>query len=139
MVNAYQPILVPTGPNVEHNFRGNSQIRALFFQKSVQIMAHCIGATSVFASLLSGNLKGKVRNIIVSQVAMNPIISKINYFKKTLPTNKILTAIGIHGVTVETSENAPIYSRILDGLIGMMVNNTLVPSVERCQDPVCHR
>jgi len=39
----------------------------------IQVMCHCVGSISFFCSALSGNLRGKIRSCVISQVALHPI------------------------------------------------------------------
>ena len=89
--------------------------------------------------MLSGALEGKVRNIVASQVAANPIPSPSNERKVKFRLDKLGRAIGIDGINADTSEDAPFCSRMLNGFARMVVNYGVIAHSERCQSPVCHR
>lgn len=109
------------------------------FQKTVQVFAHCVGAITFFMSLLSGALDGKIRTIVVSQVACNTIPDPFNLLKSTTRIPDALSTVGIKGLNAETSVDAPLPSRMLNGLLERLVNQLTVPLKERCPNPVCHR
>ena len=113
--------------------------RLYCFQKTVQVVAHCAGSLVLFASLLSGALEGKVRSIVASQVAANPIPAPFNSYKSSLRLPEIAHAIGIHGLTVNTDANASFFGRMFNGLSRAVVNHLVLPYSERCESPVCHR
>lgn len=102
-------------------------------------MAHCAGSLVLFASLLSGALDGKVRNVVASQVAANPIPAPFNARKSSLRLPGIAQAFGVNGLTVDTDAHASFFGRIFNGLSKAVVNYLVLPSSERCQSPVCHR
>ena len=102
-------------------------------------MAHCAGSLVLFASLLSGALEGKVRNVVASQVAANPIPAPFNSCKSTLHLPEFAHAIGLNGLTVDTNAHASFFGRIFNSLSGAVVNYLVLPKNERCQNLVCHR
>ena len=108
-----------------------------FFQKSVQVVAHCAGSLVLFASLLSGALEGKVRNVVASQVAAHPIPAPFNSYKSSLRLPGVAHAIGIHGLAVDT--DASFFSRVFSGLSRKVGNHLVLPYGERCESPLCHR
>ena len=103
------------------------------------MVAHCAGSLVLFASLLSGALDGKVRNVVASQVAANPIPAPFNSYKSTLRLPEFAHAIGIRGVTVDTGAHATLFGRISDGLSRAVINHLVLPSSERCESSVCPR
>lgn len=64
-------------------------------------MAHCAGSLVLFASLLSGALEGKVRNVVASQVAANPMPCSFNKLKAGLHIPGVLESLGFEGLTVD--------------------------------------
>ncbi|XP_028394624.1 uncharacterized protein LOC114518825 isoform X2 [Dendronephthya gigantea] len=108
-------------------------------KKTVQIVAHCAGSLVLFASLLSGALEGKVRNVVASQVAANPIPAPFNSYKSSLRLPGFAHFIGLNGLTVDTSAHASFFGRIFNGFSGAVVNHLVLPRSERCQSRVCHR
>ena len=102
-------------------------------------MAHCAGSLVLFASLLSGALEGKVRNVVASQVAANPIPAPFNARKSGLRLPAIARVFWVNGLTVDTNEHASFFGRMFNGLSKAVVNLLVLPHSERCQSPVCHR
>jgi len=107
-------------------------------QKDVQIVAHCAGSLVLFASLLSGALEGKVRNVVASQVAANPMPSSFNKLKAGLHIPGVLGSLGIEGLTVDTDDEASWIERLFNTFV-KGVNNVFLPYDEMCHNPVCHR
>ena len=99
---------------------------------------------SMFSSLLAGNLEGKVRNLIVTSVGMNPETSTfVGKLKGAIPyplrIARISNALGINGLTSEAREQSPFLSRMLNIALGVVSDNAVIPDNERCNNPVCHR
>ena len=101
-------------------------------------MAHCAGSLVCFASLLSGALEGKVRSVVASQVAANPIPCPFNKLKAGLHIPGVVEALGIKGMTVDTDDHASwtewLFNKFVKG-----VDYVFLPYDELCHNPVCHR
>ena len=67
-----------------------------------------------FASLVSGALVGKVRSIVCSQVATNPIPSHINKLKAGIHFPSTLDALGVDGITADTDDYVSLTERIFN-------------------------
>lgn len=106
--------------------------------KDVQIVAHCAGSLVLFASLLSGALEGKVRNVVASQVAANPIPCAFNKLKAGLHIPGVLESLGIKGITVDTDDDATWSERLFNQFV-KAVDHVVLPYEEMCRNPVCHR
>lgn len=91
-----------------------------------------------FASLLSGALEGKVRSVVSSQVAANPIPSQFNKLKAGLHIPGVADALGIKGITVDTNDHATwtewLFNKFVKG-----VDRVFLPYDQLCHNPVCHR
>lgn len=107
-------------------------------QKDVQIVAHCAGSLVLFASLLAGALEGKVRNVVASQVAANPMPSSFNKLKAGLHIPGVLESLGIEGLTVDTDDQASWTERLFNQFV-KGVDKVFLPYEEMCRNPVCHR
>ena len=101
-------------------------------------MAHCIGSWVVFASLLSGVLEGKVRNVVASQLAANPIPSSFNKLKVGLYFPGVADSLGIKGLTADTDDQAAWTERLFNQFV-KGVDHVFLPYKEMCRNPVCHR
>ncbi|KST66741.1 alpha/beta fold hydrolase [Mastigocoleus testarum] len=80
--------------------------------KSIQVVAHCFGATTFFMSMLAG-LEG-VRSAVISQVATHmrsPMITKINSHLR-LPS--LLKKLGFKSLTAYSDLKANCINRIID-------------------------
>lgn len=91
-----------------------------------------------FASLLSGALEGKVRSVVSSQVAANPIPCQFNKLKAGLYIPGVMDALGIKGMTVETNDHASWTERLFNTFV-KSVDRVFLPYDELCYSPVCHR
>ena len=109
-----------------------------FFKSTVQVVAHCFGSMIVFASLLSGKLDGKVRNLVCSQVAANPIPSQINKLKAGLYLPGTLEALGMDGLTADTDDYASLSDKLFNNA-AKAFHRIILPYDELCHNPVCHR
>ena len=101
-------------------------------------MAHCAGSLVLFASLLSGALEGKVRNVVASQVAANPKPSSFNKLKAGLHIPGVLGSLGIEGLTVDTDDEASWIEKLFNTFV-KGVDYVFLPYDEMCHNPVCHR
>lgn len=110
----------------------------IFIQKDVQVFAHCAGSLVCFASLLSGALQGKVRSLVASQVAANPIPCPFNKMKAGLHIPEVMEALGFKGLTVYTDDQTTwggwLFNNFVKG-----IGYTFLPYNELCRNPVCHR
>ncbi|XP_078381781.1 uncharacterized protein LOC144664495 isoform X2 [Oculina patagonica] len=107
-------------------------------QKTVQVFAHCGGSLVFFASLLSGALEGKIRNLVCSQVAANPVPAQFNKLKAGLFLPGTAEALGVDGLTVDTDDFASL-SESLFNSFAKGVTRIFLPYDELCRNPVCHR
>jgi cholesterol oxidase len=88
---------------------------------SVQVIAHCFGATTFVMSMLGGHLTG-VRSAVISQIAADVIVpSYPQRFLAYLRLPSVLSAIGIPAVNARATVNDGLVNRIADGLIRIAV------------------
>ena len=102
------------------------------------MVAHCAGSLVFFASALSGVLDGKVRSLVSSQVAANPIPSQFNKLKAGLHIPGVAKALGIDGITADTDDHASWTERLFNSFV-KGVSSVFIPYDELCHNPVCHR
>ncbi|XP_022797350.1 uncharacterized protein LOC111335634 [Stylophora pistillata] len=107
-------------------------------QTTVQVVAHCGGSLVCFASLLTGALEGKIRSLISSQVAANPIPTQANKLKAGIYIPGTIEALGVDGITVDTDDFVSLSERLFNKFTEG-VNKALLPYDELCDNPVCHR
>ena len=107
-------------------------------QKDVQVVAHCAGSLVCFASLLSGALEGKVRSLVASQVAANPIPCPFNELKAGLHIPGVMKAVGLKGLTADTDNQTSWAGWLFDKFV-KSVDKLFLPYEELCRNPVCHR
>ena len=102
------------------------------------MVAHCAGSLVCFASLLSGALEGKLRSLVASQVAANPIPCPFNKLKAGLHIPGVMEAVGIKGLTVDTDDHTCWAGWLFDKYV-KGVDHLFLPYDELCRNPVCHR
>lgn len=107
-------------------------------QENVQVVAHCAGSLVLFASLLSGALDGKVRSVVASQVAANPIPAQFNRLKAGLHLPGVMKALGVKDLTVDTDDYASFFDKLFNTFV-KGVDRVFLPYDELCHNPVCHR
>lgn len=107
-------------------------------QKTVQVLAHCAGSLSLFCSLLSGALAGKVRSVVASQVAFKPIVHGPSKLKAGIFNPHVAEALGVPGITVDTDNTASWLESLFNKFVKAS-DNVSLPYEEHCSNPVCHR
>lgn len=90
------------------------------------------------ASLLSGALEGKVRSLVCSQLAANPVPALLNKLKAGLYIPGTAEALGVDGRTADTDDFAS-FSDKLFNKFAKGVTSIFLPYDELCRNPVCHR
>lgn len=108
-----------------------SQVRELTHAASIQVLAHCYGATT-FSMALCAGLQG-VRSAVLSQISTHVVPPTVNRIRTGLHLPDFLDKLGVHSLNAytDTHENwlNLLYDKALD----------LYPVGERCHNPVCHR
>ena len=108
-----------------------SEVRQLTNTRSVQVVAHCYGATT-FSMALCAGLQG-VRSAVISQISTHIVAPTVNRIRTGLHLPEFLDRLGVSTLNayVDTHESwlNLLYDKALD----------LYPVGETCQSPVCHR
>ncbi|CAH1272446.1 LIPK [Branchiostoma lanceolatum] len=107
--------------------------------RDVQAVVHCVGSVTFFASLLMGKLQGKIRNVVVSQVAAHPIVTKrVRRFAAMAKLPRMLKAFGMEGISARLDPNGGCKDAMRT--FGCKVFNLMeLKSTERCKSEVCRR
>ncbi|WNG37318.1 choline dehydrogenase [Archangium violaceum] len=100
---------------------------------SVQMVAHCYGATT-FSMALLGGLQG-VRSAVCSQISTEFVVPKLVELKAGLHTPNLLDRLGIKSMTAYTDSKAEWMSRLYNQAVELYP----VDADEECDNPVCHR
>ncbi|XP_072019060.1 uncharacterized protein [Amphiura filiformis] len=106
--------------------------------KDVQVVVHCVGSITFFMSMVSGQLEGKIRSIVASQVAFCTIPSAVNWLKAHTRVPNILHGLGVQGLHAYTDSKAGIMSRALNMFVEAFSDAT-TSFDEHCDNHVCHR
>lgn len=110
-----------------------AKIRAVTGAASVQVLAHCFGASTFVMAMLNG-LEG-VRAAVLSQIGAHyqpPLLSKI---KASLYLPSLLDTLGIDSLTAYRDTHANWYERLLDDVLRLYPQET----EERTNSPVDRR
>jgi cholesterol oxidase len=108
-------------------------IRELTGAPSIQVVAHCWGATTFTMAMLAG-LTG-VRSAVISQVSTHALVPTATKLKTGLHVADFLDGLGIDNLTAYADKNEAWYERLFDGALKLYPTQL----EERCSSPVCHR
>jgi len=100
---------------------------------SIQVVAHCYGATTFTMAMLAG-LEG-VRSAVISQVSAHVVAPTLAHIKAGLHTPGLLDVLGVDSITADATSHEGFFSRLYDRAL------TLYPvgKDEHCDSAVCHR
>jgi cholesterol oxidase len=100
---------------------------------SIQVVAHCYGATTFTMAMLAG-LQG-VRSAVISQISTHVVTPTLAHIKAGLHLPGLLDALGVHSLTADATSHEGFFSRLYDRAL------TLYPvgKDEHCDSAVCHR
>ncbi|TMQ04577.1 MAG: choline dehydrogenase [Deltaproteobacteria bacterium] len=134
-------ILVPahrtryTGDDVaRHDFPAAvARVRAVTGAPSVQVVAHCFGATTFTMAMLAG-LEG-VRSAVISQISTHVYTPALTRIKTGLHVPEVLDALGVESLTAYVDSHANWKERLLDAVLRLYPTEL----EERCASKVCHR
>lgn len=130
--------------------------------KDVQILAHCVGAMSAQMAILHGGLEGKVRNLVASQLTVQPVTNWFNLAKGDLnlagaladgqlqPLAQRLAAAGfpippeIVGLLGKLSQVDAVtppagFAEMTDNVINLLAWYAPFGADHPCESPTCHR
>jgi cholesterol oxidase len=99
--------------------------------ESVQMVAHCYGATTFTMAMCAG-LKG-VRSAVISQISAHIVAPTVNRIRTGLHLPEFLDKLGIEDLDAYTSTQAGWQNKLYDKAL------EFYPVGERCRNPVCHR
>ena len=108
-------------------------IRRVTGAPSVQVIAHCFGATTFTMAMLAG-LKG-VRSAVISQTSVDVVVPTMTKIKTGLHFPWMLEALGVRSLTAYVDKHADWKAKLFDDALRFYP----ILAGEVCQDPVCHR
>jgi cholesterol oxidase len=105
---------------------------------SVQMVAHCFGATTFVMAMLYGQneIDKKVRSAVISQIATNVIAPWPTRLKAALHAPDIFARLKIGYVNSRASRQEAWYDRLFDWALGL---TTYPAGPEQCSSADCHR
>ena len=110
-----------------------SKVRELTGSDTIQVFAHCFGATTFVMAMLAG-LRG-VRSAVCSQIAAHVHAGPATRLKTGLRFPQILDTMGIHSLSARVAERP----RGFDRVFGPMTHLWPLPEHARCKSEVCRR
>jgi cholesterol oxidase len=108
-------------------------VRALTGADSVQVVAHCFGATTFSCAMLAG-LQG-VRSAVISQISTDVVGPLESRLKAGLHLPDVLDEVGIEDLDAYTDTHAGWKGRIFNAAARLIPAQGEQP----CDSPVCHR
>lgn len=100
---------------------------------SLDVLAHCFGATTFVMAMLAG-LEG-VRSALISQIATHIRAPLSTRFKTGLHLPTVLKSLGVESLTAYTDRHADWRDKLFDRMLRLQP----IPLEERCRSSVCHR
>ena len=110
-----------------------AKVRELTGAATIQVVAHCYGATTFTMALLAG-LTG-VRSVVLSQVSAHLIVKELGQIKAGLHLPDVLGALGAKSLTAYRDTHADWTQRLIDDALRLYP----VQHGEQCDSAVCHR
>jgi cholesterol oxidase len=109
------------------------KVRALTGADSVQVLAHCFGATTFCCAMLAG-LQG-VRSAVISQIATDVVTPAESRLKAGLHLPDILDAIGVDDLDADADRHTGWRSKLFDAAARVVPAQGGQP----CDNAVCNR
>jgi cholesterol oxidase len=109
-------------------------IRAATGAPSVQVVAHCFGASTLFMALAAG--LRNVRSAVFSQVAGHVDAPLANELRAGLRLPTLLKTLGIDALTTDIVDNPDLVVRLYDRALAL---NPVLRAGQRCDSVACHR
>jgi len=110
-----------------------AEILRLTGAPSVQVIAHCYGATTFTMAMLAG-ISG-VRSVLLSQISAHMFVKPLGDIKAGLHLPEVLQALGAKTMTAYRDAHADWQQRLLDDALRFYP----VRHGEDCDSAVCHR
>jgi cholesterol oxidase len=101
--------------------------------RTIQVVAHCWGATTFTMAMLAG-LQG-VRSAVISQISAHVYTPVLTRIKTGLHVPQFLEAIGVRSLTAYATKHEDWRNRIFDAALRLYPTEL----EERCRSAVCHR
>jgi cholesterol oxidase len=109
------------------------KVRALSGAESVQVLAHCFGATTFCCAMLAG-LSG-VRSAVISQIATDIVAPTGSKLKAGLHLPELLDAVGVDDLDADAARHSGWRSKVFDAAAGLIPAEGGQP----CDSDTCHR
>lgn len=110
-----------------------AEIRRISGAETIQVVAHCFGATTFAMAMLAG-LQG-VRSAVFSQVATHFSVPLSTQVKTGLHMPSMLELLGVHSLTAYVDNHTDWKERLYD----LALNLSPSEEGEQCRSATCHR
>jgi cholesterol oxidase len=117
---------------IDH-FEAVAEVRRITGSETIQVVAHCYGATTFTMAVLAG-ITG-VRSVVLSQVSAHLIVKPIGNIKAGLHLPGVLESLGLRTMTAYRDTHAEWRQRLLDDALRFYP----IPHGEACESAMCHR
>jgi cholesterol oxidase len=108
-------------------------VRRLTCADTIQVVAHCYGATTFTMALLAG--LGNVRSVVLSQVSAHLIVKAPGRIKAGLHLPDVLGELGVRDMTAYRDTHGDWRQRLIDDALRLYP----IQHGEECRSAVCHR
>jgi cholesterol oxidase len=115
------------------HFSAVAEVRRLTGKETIQVVAHCYGATTFTMAMLAGITN--VRSVVLSQVSTHLFVEPLGKTKAGLHLPGALEALGVRTMTAYRDTHANWRQRLLDDALRFYP----IPHGEHCDSAVCHR
>lgn len=109
------------------------EVRRITGAPTIQVIAHCYGATTFTMAMLAG-LQG-VRAAVISQISTHIVSPLWNRLKGIFHVPDILSAVGIETLSTDAHQGESFWLKTFDEALKFWP----LPREEKCKSAVCHR
>ena len=109
------------------------EVRRITGAPTIQVIAHCYGATTFTMAMLAG-LQG-VRAAVISQISTHIVSPLWNRLKGIFHVPDILSAVGIETLSTDAHRDESFWLKTFDQALKFWP----LPPEEKCKSAVCHR
>ena len=129
---AAQPSTADDVAKIDH-FAAVEEVRRLTGAETIQVVAHCYGATTFTMAMLAGIRN--IRSVVLSQVSTHLIVKALGKIKAGLHLPTVLEGLGVEDMTAYRDNHGDWQQKLLDVALRFYP----VQHDEDCNSAVCHR
>jgi choline dehydrogenase-like flavoprotein len=103
--------------------------------EDVQAVAHCISSMSLLMGIAAGEMKGKIRSVLSSQLTLHPVTDWLNFLKCDLDVVTLLSGMSDLNGSFDFVPKDTLLDHKLDAIAWQIP----VQEGQACKNPVCRR